>query len=89
MLYNLLAFCFVSHLNNTPKPDSSQEPGFVFRGCLFMRQPLFVFRKPLARLVVPKSLSEEADKKTPFAIIRLRSANCNRKQKEDIQDGTE
>ncbi|MEE1367500.1 MAG: hypothetical protein U0K16_02375, partial [Evtepia sp.] len=40
MLYNLLAFCFVSHLNNTPKPDSSQEPGFVFRGCLFMRQPL-------------------------------------------------
>ena len=50
---------------------------------------LFVFRKPLARLVVPKSLSEEADKKTPFAIIRLRSANCNRKQKEDIQDGTE
>ena len=50
---------------------------------------IFVFRKPLARLVVPKSLSEEADKKTPFAIIRLRSANCNRKQKEDIQDGTE
>lgn len=40
MLYNLLAFCFVSHLNNTPKPDSSQEPGFVFRGCLFMNRSL-------------------------------------------------
>ena len=56
---------------------------------LFEIVSFFVFRKPLARLVVPKSLSEEADKKTPFAIIRLRSANCNRKQKEDIQDGTE
>ena len=40
MLCTQLVFCFVSHLNNTPKPDSSQEPGFVFRGCLFMRQPL-------------------------------------------------
>ena len=45
MLYNLLAFCFVSHLNNTPKPDSSQEPGFVFRGCLFMRQPRLVVER--------------------------------------------
>lgn len=45
MLYNLLAFCFVSHLNNTPKPDSSQESGFVFAK-----------RKPLAELVERKSL---------------------------------
>ena len=31
----------MSHLNNTPKPDSVQKPGFViFRGCLLVRQPL-------------------------------------------------
>ena len=32
MLYTLLAFYFFSHINNTPKPDSVQEPGFVFLG---------------------------------------------------------
>ena len=43
MLYTLLASCFLSHLNNTPKPDSVQEPGFViFRGCLLVRPPLWV-----------------------------------------------
>ena len=56
MLYNLLAFCFVSHLNNTPKPDSSQEPGFVFRGCLFMRQPLYYLLHRVFIHCVPKSL---------------------------------
>lgn len=41
MLYTLPAFCFLSHLNNTPKSDSVQEPGFViFRSCLLVRQPL-------------------------------------------------
>ena len=42
MLYTLLAFCFVSHLNNTPKPGSTQEPGlcFFWGGCLLVRQPL-------------------------------------------------
>ena len=36
----LLASCFLSYLNNTPKPDSVQEPGFViFRSCLLVRQP--------------------------------------------------
>lgn len=32
MLYTLLAFCFVAHLNDTPTPDSFQEPGAVFLG---------------------------------------------------------
>ncbi len=27
---NLLAFCFVSHLNNTPTPGSCTESGAVF-----------------------------------------------------------
>ena len=40
MLYPLLASCLMSHLNNAPKPDSVQEPGFkIFRGCLLVRQP--------------------------------------------------
>lgn len=40
MLYTLLASCLMSHLNNTLKPDSMQEPGFViFRSCLLVRQP--------------------------------------------------
>ena len=32
MLYTLLACSFVSHLNDTPTPDSFQEPGAVFSG---------------------------------------------------------
>ena len=32
MLYTLLAFCFVAHLNDTPTPGSFQEPGAVFLG---------------------------------------------------------
>ena len=32
MLYTLLAYSFVSHLNDTPTPDSFQEPGAVFSG---------------------------------------------------------
>ncbi len=32
--------------------------------------------KPLARRVVQKSLSEEEEIKTPFAIMKVRSANC-------------
>lgn len=43
MLYTQPAFRFVSYLNNTPKPDSVQKPGFViFRDCLLVRQPLCV-----------------------------------------------
>ncbi len=37
---------------------------------------LFCIVKPLARRVVQKSLSEEEEIKTPFAIIKVRSANC-------------
>ena len=45
MLYTLLASCLMSHLNNTPKPDSVQEPDFkIFRGCLLVRQPLLLLR---------------------------------------------
>ena len=52
MLYTLLASCFVSHLNNTPKPDSPQEPGLcIFRGgCLFLRQPPLGFSGFLGKL---------------------------------------
>ena len=32
MLYTLLAFCFVAHLNDTPTPGFFQEPGAVFSG---------------------------------------------------------
>ena len=32
MPYTLLASYFLSHLNNTPKSDSVQEPGFVILG---------------------------------------------------------
>ena len=32
MLYTLLVCSFVSHLNDTPTPDSFQEPGAVFSG---------------------------------------------------------
>ena len=31
-----------SHINNTPKPDSVQEPGFVFLCCRLVRQPHFI-----------------------------------------------
>ena len=43
MLYTLLAWSFVSHLNDTPTPDSFQESGAVFWGCLtaLVRQPFF------------------------------------------------
>ena len=52
-------------------------------------QVFFVPVKPRVRREVQKSLSDEADKKTPFAIIELRSANCRKKQKEDIQNEPE
>ena len=50
---------------------------------------LFVHRKPLARRVVPKKTYVDHEEiKTPFAIIGVRSANCTRKQREDIQRWT-
>ena len=51
MLYTLLAFYSFSHINNTPKPGSPQEPGFVlFRGCLFVRQPHFLCWSNLSKV---------------------------------------
>ena len=42
-----------------------------------MRRAFFVCRKPLARRVVQKkACADYADKKTPFAKIEVRSANC-------------
>ena len=40
----------------------------------------FVCRKPRVRRVVQKSLSDE-EIKTPFAVMRVRSANCTKKAK--------
>ena len=54
MLYTLLACSFVSHLNDTPTPDSFQEPGAVFSGlthCVSETAPLPVSRTN--REVVP------------------------------------
>ena len=44
MRYILLAFCYLSRLNNTPTPGSCTESGVdFFRGCLtLMRQPLIL-----------------------------------------------
>ncbi len=42
-------------------------------------------RKPLAVLGVEKSFSGEYKNKTPFDIIEVRSGNCTKNQKEDIQ----
>ena len=37
-----------------------------------------------------RAYGDEADKKTPFALeIRVRSANCTKKQKEDFQNEPE
>ena len=42
--------------------------------------------KPLAgRVVQKKAYADDVDKKTPFAKIEVRSANCTTKQKEVIQ----
>ena len=41
----------------------------------------FVYQKPLAGRVVQKSLSEEEEIKTPFAIMKMRSANCTQRSK--------
>ena len=47
---------------------------------------LFVYRKPLARRVVQKKTYVDNEKrKTPFAILEVRSANCTSKQREVIQ----
>ena len=46
--------------------------------------------KPLARRVVQKkAIADDVKIKTPFAIIKVRSANCIKKQKEDIQNEPE
>lgn len=43
---------------------------------------IFVWRKPLARRVVEKkAYADDVDKKTPFAKIEVRSANCTTKAK--------
>ena len=57
MLCTLLVFCFVSHLNNTPKPDSLQEPGFVFGEHITLcSSPVFVF----ISLTAPDRTSNQA-----------------------------
>ena len=57
MLCTQLVFCFVSHLNNTPKPDSSQEPGFVFGEHITLcGSPVFVF----ISLTAPDRTSNQA-----------------------------
>ena len=46
----------------------------------------FVYRKPLARRVVQKKTNvDNGKRKTPFAILGVRSANCTSKQREVIQ----
>ena len=45
MRYILLAFCFVSRLNNTPTPGSCTEPGVEF----FEAASLLIVRQPLLR----------------------------------------
>ena len=45
-------------------------------------QKLFVCRKPLARRVVPKkAAADDVEIKTPFARIKMRSANCTKQAK--------
>ena len=45
-----------------------------------------VYRKPLARRVVQKKTNvDNGKRKTPFAILGVRSANCTSKQREVIQ----
>ena len=47
---------------------------------------VFVYRKPLARRVVQKKTNvDNGKRKTPFAILGVRSANCTSKQREVIQ----
>jgi hypothetical protein len=50
----------------------------------------FCIAKPLARRAVQKkAIADDVKIKTPFAIIKVRSANCIKKQKEDIQNEPE
>lgn len=47
----------------------------------------FVKGKPLARRVVQeKASADDEERKTPFAIMRVRSGNCTKKQREVIQE---
>lgn len=48
---------------------------------------LFVKGKPLVRRVVQeKASADDEERKTPFAIMRVRSGNCTEKQREVIQE---
>ena len=56
------------------------------RGPVFKPGPRFLYRKPLARRVVQKKTNvDNGKKKTPFAILGVRSGNCTSKQREVIE----
>ena len=60
----------------------NQKPGSPVWG----RPAFFVYRKPLARRVVQKKTNvDNGKRKTPFAILGVRSGNCTSKQREVIQ----
>lgn len=55
---------------------------FFFTIKMHSAKKAFVWRKPLARRVVQKkAYADDVDKKTPFAKIEVRSANCTTKAK--------
>ena len=66
---------------------------FLLLLCLFRQSEsrahtrlFLVCRKPLARRVVQKKTDvDNGKRKTPFAILEVRSANCTSKQREVIQ----
>ena len=48
-------------------------------GCRVYLQPFIVFENPAPGVGFKRAFSGEDDIKTPFDIMKLRSANCNHK----------
>ena len=62
---------------HTKKRQFRQMPVLAFLNQRLFLQPLCCDVKPLARRVVQKkAIAEDEEIKTPFAIIKKRSANC-------------
>ena len=71
-----------------PLFTSSNLVGASIKKVTQMGGLFIVYRKPLARRVVPKKTYVDDEIKTPFAIIGVRSGNCTNKQREVIQKRT-
>ena len=61
-----------------PAEERPRDKGAGRAAC---RARLFCVVKPRVRRVVLESLSDKEERKTPFAIMKVRCANCTRKAK--------